>query len=116
MKPLEQVLADARGELAVLRKHGQRDLADGIERVLDDVAQAAEPFTRWLSEGEAQLRANKSRQWMRKRFPAWERQGLARWNPHRPTHRQYLVCVVPQDLNLDAVRADAAREAARQAS
>lgn len=116
MKPLDQVIADNRGELAVLRKHGQRELAEAIERVLEEVAEASAPFTVWLSEGEAQLRSGKSRQWLRVRFAAWERQGLARWNPHRPTERQYLSCVIPQDRNLDAVRADAAREAARQAS
>ena len=116
MKTLEQVLADTRGEIPVLRRHGQHVIADAIERLCDDVQEAAQPFMRWLSESEAQLRSHRSTEWLRKRFAGWERMGLARWNPHRPTQRQYLECAIPQDLNLDAVRADAAREAARQAS
>lgn len=116
MKTLEQVLIDARGELPVLRKHGQAVLADAIERVIDDVTEAALPFLVWLSETEAELRSDRSREWLRARFPGWERQGLARWNPRRPRERQYLQCVIPQARNLEQVRADAAREAARQAS
>lgn len=115
MKTLEQVLADARGEIPILRRHGQHALADAIERLCDQVHEAATPFLRWLSESEAQLRSHRSREWLRRRFPAWERSGLARWNPHRPNQRQYLECAIPQDINLDAVRADAAREAARTA-
>lgn len=116
MKSLEQVLADARGELPILRKHGQATIADAIERLVEDVVESAQPFLVWLSEGEARLRSDHSAEWLRRRFPAWERQGLARWNPRRPSERQYLQVVIPQARNLEAVRADAAREAARQAS
>ena len=116
MRTLEQVLTDWRGEVPVLRKHGQHALADAVDRLCDEVHEAARPFLRWLSESEAQLRSNRSPEWLRRRFPQWERSGLARWHPNRPNQRQYLECAIPQDLNLDAVRADAAREAARQAS
>lgn len=116
MKPLEQVLADARGEIPVLRRHGQHSIADAIERLVEDVAEAAKPFLQWLNESEAQLRSGHSAEWLRKRFAAWERQGLARRHPQRPSQRQYLTVAIPQARNLDAVRADAAREAARQAS
>lgn len=115
MKNLEQVLTDARGEIPVLRKHGQHAIADAIEQLCEQIGEAAKPFLVWLSESDARLRSNKSSEWLRKRFPALERQGLARWNPHRPTQRQYLLCAIPQDLNLDAIRADAAREASRDA-
>lgn len=115
-KPLDQVLADARGELPVLRKHGQHSLADAIERLVDDVSESAAPFLTWISEAEAQLQSDHRAEWLRRRFPQWERQGLARRHPRRPTERQYLKVAIPQAHNLDAVRADAAREAARQAS
>lgn len=115
-KPLDQVLADARGELPVLRKHGQHVVADAIERLVDDVAESASPYLTWLSEAEARIQSDHSADWLRRRFPQWERQGLARRHPGRPNQRQYLKIAIPQARNLDAVRADAAREAARQAS
>ena len=115
-RSLDQVLADARGELPILRKHGQHHVADAIERLCDEVSEAAAPFLTWLSEAEAQLQSDHAAAWLRRRFPQWERMGLARWHPNRPTQRQYLRVAVPRSRNLDAVRADAAREAARQAS
>jgi len=115
VKTLEQVLIDARGELPVLRKHGQSTLADAIEHLLDDVAEAGAPFLEWLSEGESCIRSDHAAEWLRRRFPQWERQGLARWHPRRANARQYLKVVVPLARNLDAVRADAAREAGRLA-
>src|SRR5574338_830094 len=95
-KTIEQVLADARGELPVLRKHGQSALADAIERLCDEMAEAAEPFTRWLSETEAVLGSPHAAPWFRQRFRAWEKQGLARWSPRNKQERQYLSVIVPQ--------------------
>ena len=109
---LEQVLADEREDVAVLRRKGDPRTAEILERVLDRVARAAEPFTTWLSEKDAMLRSGKAVPWLRDRFPMWERQGLARRDPVHPRKRQYLECIVPVRLNLDAVRADAARAAA----
>lgn len=100
----------------MLRKHRSDTVADALERLIDDVAESASPFLDWLSEAEAQLRSGHHRAWLRKRFPAWQRQGLARWNPHRSRERQYLKVAIPLALNLDAIRADAVREAQRSAS
>ena len=80
-----------------------------VARSLARIADAARPFTDWLSEGEAKLRSNKSEQWLRAQFPAWENQGLARWNPSKPRARQYLRVAVPQRANTDAARADGRR-------
>lgn len=108
MKTIEQVIADARGELPILRKHGQDALADAIARLCDEVAAAAEPFTRWLSEADAVLRSTHAAPWFRQRFAAWERQGLARTTR---TGRQYLACIVPERVRLGGVRDDALRTA-----
>jgi hypothetical protein len=112
-RTLSQVLADQRAELPVLRKHGQTTLADAIERLCDDVAEAGSLFLEYLSEPEAQLRSGKSTAWLRRRFPEWQRQGLARL---RNGAREYLKVVVPHALDVDALRADARRAAQKDAA
>ena len=112
MKTPEQVLADTRGELAVLRKHGQTPIADALEKLCDEFAQSAEPYLTWLPESDAVIRSNHQKGWFRSRFIGWERQGMARWSPTNRRQRQYRLCIVPVAMNLDAVRADAERAAA----
>ena len=116
IRTLEQVLADARGELPVLRKHGQGAIADALEQLCNEVAAAAEPYLTWLPESDAAIRSNHSSSWFRARFPAWERQGLARLCPTNHRLRQYRQLIVPAASNLDAVRADAKRAAARKSA
>ena len=96
MKPLEQVIADQRGELAVLRKHGQGPLADALERFADEVSGAAEDYLTWLSESDAMLYAGKSVRWLRSRFPEWERSGHGRY---RMGNRQYRMLALPRRAN-----------------
>ena len=110
-RTLEQVLADAREEAAVLRKHRQDALADALDKLCDEFAQAAEPFTRWLSETEAVLASPHAGAWFRQRFRAWESQGLARWNPRHKAERQYLSVIVPRRVRPDTIREEARRAA-----
>ncbi len=104
---LEQVLADARGEAAVLRSHGHKAQAESIEKVCEAVTGAAYEYLNWLSEGEARLRSGHSTEFLRARFAAWNEQGLSRWNGKK---REYRAVVVPQRANREA-----AREAGRRA-
>lgn len=106
-RSLEQVLADAEGELPVLRKHGSSAIADAIERLCAEVRQAAEDYMVWLSESDAVLASDHSAAWFRARFAGWQRQGLARWNPRNQRERQYRALIVPRRHDADAVRADA---------
>lgn len=115
-RSLEQVLADARGELPILRKHGQSALADALERLCDDVAGAMESFLTWIPESDAMIRSNHREPWFRSRFAAWERMGLARISPTNRRQRQYRLLIVPSSINLEAVRADARRTAMERAS
>ena len=101
---LVDVIADERGQAAVLRHKGFVREAEMIERFAERVARAAAPFIDWLSEKEAVLRSGHSADWHRARFAQLEAQGLARWNPERPRERQYLRCVVPQRANTSAAR------------
>lgn len=107
MTPLEQVLADARGDAAVLRRAGHTADAQLIERICDQVANAAEDYLRWLTEEDAALRSGRSLTWIRSRFSEWEREGHARRDGRRRLYRQV---VIPQRANPTA-----AREAGRAA-
>ncbi|HEX6924264.1 MAG TPA: hypothetical protein VF167_02485 [Longimicrobiaceae bacterium] len=110
-RPLEQVLADAREEAAVLRKHGQGAIADALERLCNDVDDATEEYRSWLSEQEAMLRSGKGVAYLRNRFGAWQRQGLARWSPRNRRAREYRALIVPHRTDLAKLRADARRAA-----
>lgn len=109
MKPLEQVLADAREEAQVLRGNRAAFAVERVEQLLEDVAESAEEFITWLSEADAALRAGRSESWMRAQFPAMQRDGNARLQVKA---RQYRMCAVPRRANVNAVAARA-REAAR---
>lgn len=112
----EDALRAERGDAAVLRRRGHIDQASVIENICDRFEAAAERFIRWRGEADAMLKSGHQRAWFRHRFPAWEERGLARWNPKKPRERQYLDMIVPQRLNVDAVRADAERTAQLDAS
>lgn len=104
---LEEVLADARGEAAVLRAHGHKGQAESIEKVCEAVTAAAYEYLNWLTEPEARLRSGHSTEYLRARFARWLEQGLARWDGRK---RQYRAVVIPQRGNREA-----AREAGRRA-
>lgn len=99
---LEQVIADARGEAAILRKNGDERGAEIIERLMDAVAHAAADYIVWLNEHEAELRSGRTVAWLRARFPEWERQGHARKAGRR---REYRTLIVPTRANTAAAYA-----------
>jgi hypothetical protein len=109
---LEQVLADWRGDAAVLRRTGHPAMADAIERLCTAVGRSAEDYLTWLSESEAALHSGHQAVWFRSRYPGWEAQGLAE---KRSGRRYYRQIIVPGRPNLDAARA-AARRAARESA
>lgn len=98
---LEQVLADARGEAAVLRRAGHRDQADYIEALCDRVAKSTEDYSRFISEADAKIRSNKATDWLRERFRQWQSEGNAEI---RGNVRYYRMLVVPKRPDLDAAR------------
>lgn len=106
---LEQVLADERGQAAVLRHNGHAHDADLIERVCDRVSAAAEEYLRFLSEADARLRTNKSVDWLRSRFPEWMEQGHAK---KIGAVRYYRMVVLPPRANLSAAREEGRRAGA----
>jgi hypothetical protein len=111
-RQIETVLADWREKASAARMLRHAHDAELIEELVKDVADAAEPFMTWLGEPDAVLYSGHAVPWLRARFNAWEREGLARWSVRGKRERQYLQCILPRRADLDAVRADAAREAA----
>lgn len=106
---LEQVLADARGELPVLRRRNGSWSAKDIEEFIDRVAAATEEWTTWLSEGDAAVRSGLTPTTLRGRFEGLRRDGHARLNGRA---RQYRACAIPRRTNLTNAAARG-REAAR---
>lgn len=105
---LEQVLADERGDAAVLRRNGHDREAELIERVCERVSRAAEEYLRFMSEPDARLRTNRSVEYLRNRFAEWESQGHAY---KKGTTRYYRMLVLPPRANLSAAREEGRRAA-----
>lgn len=106
---LEQVLVDLKSDVPVLRRHGATVSLDEYDAAIARVARAAEPFTTWLSEGDAILKSGHRVEWFRSRRERWAALGHARQG--RGGKWEYRDCIVPQRVDLDAVRADAERAA-----
>jgi hypothetical protein len=106
---LESVLADERGQAAVLRHNGHAHDAELIERVCSRVSTAAEEYLRFLSEPDARLRTNKSVDWLRTRFPEWMELGHAK---KIGNVRYYRMVVLPPRANISAAREEGRRAGA----
>jgi len=108
MTRLEEVLADHRGQAAVLRHNGHPIQAASVEAVCDAVAASMVDYLTLLTEEQAMSRSGRGTDFLRSRFPAWESAGLAFREGRR---RQYRALIVPPRPNLDAARAEAMRDA-----
>lgn len=108
-RDLAQVITDWHGDAAVLRRRGQHALADQLEQCATEVAHSAEEWMTWLSETDAMLRSQRSREWMRAHFAGWEREGHARLAGR---DRQYRLAIVPRRYSLSSAR-QAGAEAAK---
>ena len=104
---LEQVLADARGDAAVLRRRGDQRTAAALESICDEVRDAAADYLTWLSEDQAMLRSNHREAWFRRRRAEW----LASHNARQVGRRwQYRALVVPQRGSAEAAYEAGLRE------
>lgn len=108
---IEQVLADLRGEAAVLKHNGHPLQARAIEQTVEAICKAdpVRDLLDWLTEEEAMSRSGRTRDWLRGRFAQWESQHLARHQGKN--RRQYRAIIVPVRANLEAARAQGERDA-----
>lgn len=109
-RALAQLLADWRGDAAVLRRRGEERKAAALEEQADQVQRAAEDFLVPLNESQALIRSGWEKAKLRWWFRIWERDGYA-WEDGND--RKYLRCVVPTRARR-AAAADAGRLAAER--
>lgn len=100
MKDLATAIADARSDAQALRRTGNVGQADHLERVLSEIALAAEPYMAWLSEDDAILRSGLTERGIRRRFRGLLECGLARHGNRG--RREYLECAIPRRANVAA--------------
>lgn len=103
---LSDVLANARGEAAVLRRAGNTGQAGYIDQLCDQVKDAAEDYMRWLSEDDALLKSGWSSRTLHRRFGDLVECGLARWTNGA---RQFRACAIPQRADTVGARARGAK-------
>src|SRR4051812_1262527 len=77
---LDQVLADARQEVTILKANGNKLQAKTLERFADRVAESMVDYLTWLPEDRAMLYSGLKAPALRSRFPSLEERGLAKWD------------------------------------
>lgn len=106
---LAQVIADWRGEAAVLRRRGDERAAKMLEQCAGEAATVADEYTLWLSESEAALRAGWSGDQVRRHARKFVE------TPHVVVERRRYrlrACIVPRRSHPEMFRAAAERGAA----
>lgn len=91
-KALAELIADWRGDAAVLRRRGDEKQAKVLEECADQAAEAAAEFMTPLSEHDALVRSGWPKHKLRWWFGKWKRDGYA-WEDG--DQRFYVACVVP---------------------
>lgn len=99
---LEQVLADATEQAAILRAHGHVAQAMSLEGLAEQVRACMRGYLTTLSDSEAQLRSGWAVDRLRGKFPEWEAAGMAMLDERGK--RRYRECVVPVRLERSEAR------------
>lgn len=87
---LEDVLANARERVTMLRMEGHAHQALSIERVLDEVRTAPDmrQYLEWLDEPDAALYSGRAVATLARHFVSLEKRFLARWHNGRRQYRR----------------------------
>lgn len=99
---LGQVLADAQGEAAVLRKNKASFSVERVEELCELVKEAAGDYMRWLSESDAMIKSGLSGRTLRRRFKELLECGLARYDAEG--EREYRACAIPPRASIGEQR------------
>ena len=102
MTDLSQVLADLRGEAAVLRRSGNGGQADYLEAMCDRVAESAEDYLRKLSITDARLKSGLAISTLKRRFRDLRDCGLAGIN--EKGDMWFRACGIPQRAGIAEAR------------
>lgn len=104
-----QILADWRGEAAVLRRRGDERTARVLEQCAEEAGAAVDEFTVWLSEDDAARRSGWTLTKIRRHALAFV------GTPHVQVERRAYrlrACIVPRRQHVEMVREAARRGAA----
>lgn len=99
---LQQVLADIRGEAAVLRRSGNGGQADYVESMCDRVSEAAEDYMRRISITDARLKSGLALSTLKRRFRELRECGLAGFDAKG--QMWFRACAVPQRAGIAHAR------------
>jgi hypothetical protein len=99
---LSQVLADARGEAAVLRANRASFSVERVEEFCERVDEAARDYIRWISESDAMIKSGLSGRTLRRRFRELLECGLARYDAEG--EREYRACAIPPRASIGEQR------------
>jgi hypothetical protein len=116
VRTLETVIADWRSDANALERQHKTTEANELRLKADEVEKAGEDFIVFLGETEAVLWSGHSKEWLRSRFPGWERLGHAKLRDHGKKDRMYRRCILPRRADLAAARADAVRTARQESA
>ncbi len=105
---LEEVLEDELRQAEVLKHNDHEHDAKLIKRICKRVSDATEDYLIFLNEKEASLWSAKSSEWLRARFPRWEKRGHAKKVGRLRSYRRI---VLEPRVNVDRIRADAKTQA-----
>lgn len=108
--PLEQIVADLRGEAAVLERSGAKDLATAKRLDADRIAAACPDAMTWLNETDCRLRTGWTLARVRRHAAQYESAGTARRTGKRGPW-QLLAIIVPHRVPTSVLE-HAARQAA----
>jgi hypothetical protein len=115
MSDLAQVLAEARGEAALMRRRGFTQLAQALEELADAVASSAEDYLLFIPETQARLRGAKLA-FLRRNYPTWEKDGHAKKVGGERHYRAIMLPrVTPSSIAREAGRRGERPDSARHA-
>jgi hypothetical protein len=112
-KELEQIIADAREDAAVLKRNGHPEQAQSIEQLCAQVEGAAEDYIRKISLEDARLKSGLSLRQLRRRFRELTDCGMAEIGPKG--EMLFRACAVPQRAATSTQRARG-RQAVRRSA
>ncbi len=93
-RELADVLADARGEAAVLRRSGNAGQAEYVESLCNDIAASAEDYLRRLSLSDARLKSGLAVRTLKRRHRELVDCGLAGFDDRGQVW--FRACAIPQ--------------------
>jgi hypothetical protein len=108
----EEAMAEAWGEVSLMRRYGSAAAADKWGALLGNIRDSLPEYSDYLTETEATTYSGRTAEWLRARYLQWEARGMAK---RVGRLRHYRRCVLEHRGNLIAAK-EAGRLAVKRAS